>query len=153
EALDLQKSLAEKSPTVAGLKWERARTTNNLAAIMEVTQTVGQAVHVYRDALARIKQLADEHPSVPDYQSELAIVSLNFGLALVTEADIAFQEKDLVARDRLHHEASGFLDDAVAIYRRLIPPERLPQRPDYRQKLALAEGKRGIFLDKTGQME
>ena len=150
EALGLQQPLSEKSPTVAGLQWERARTTSNLAGTLVETQGPAQALPVYREAFDQFKRLADDYPSVPDYQNELAVVSFNLGSALIREAEKT-QDKD--ARDQLCKEASERLDLAVATYQRLIQPDRFPHRPDFRQKLALAERKHGILLDKTGQPE
>lgn len=151
-ALGLQKPLAEKSPTVAGLQWESARTTSNLAATLEQTQGVAQAIPVYREALARVKRLADDFPSVPDYQNELAVVSFNVGVALTREAN-RFVAKDPEAAKSLVKEASERFDDAVSTYRHLIQPERFPHRPDFRQRLAQAERKRAILLHEIGKRE
>jgi serine/threonine-protein kinase len=150
EALDVQKPLAEKSPTVAGLQWERARTTSNLAATLADTQGATQAIPVYREALAVLKRLADDFPSVPDYQNELAVVSFNLGEVLTKEADHQYaQSKDPQTVAPLVAQAGQQFEDAIAIYRRLIQPERFPRRPDFRQRLAQAEIRRGILLDKT----
>ena len=146
EALELQKPLAEKSPTVAGLQWERARTTSNLASTLVETQGPAQAVPVYREAFDQLKRLADDFPSVPDYQNELAIVSFNLGSTLLKQAGGGETQKDHDDADRLRNEASEPLDAAAVIYRNLIQPEKFPHRPDYRQKLAQAERKRGMLL-------
>src|SRR5262249_38958527 len=143
----------EKSPSVAGLQWERARTTNNLAAVLEQTQGVEQAIPVYREALAGFKRLSDDFPSVPDYQSERAVASFNLGGALIREADYKLRTKEGTAAEKLHNEAFERLDEAVAIYRNLIQPDRFPDRPDYREKFALAGLKQGILRDKTGHPE
>ena len=151
EALELQKPLAEKSPTVAGLQWEKARTTSNLASTLIETQGSAQAVPVYREALALFKRLADDFPSVPDYQNELAIVSFNLRV-------------DPAEAGRERRQGRGPRDRGPAAQRRIrAAPRRhgdlpepdsaraLPHRPDYRQKLAQAERKRGILLDSIGQ--
>jgi len=151
EALELQKPLAEKSPTVAGLQWERARTTSNLAGTLVETQGSAQAVPVYREALAQFQRLADDFPSVPDYQNELAIVSFNLGSTLLKQAGSVEKAGDHDAAARLRNEASEPLLAATEIYRSLIQPERFPYRPDYRQKLAQAERKRGMLLASIGQ--
>jgi serine/threonine-protein kinase len=149
QALELQSPLAEKSPTVAGLQWERARTTTNLAAALERTQGLEQAIPVYKLALGRFKQLADDFPSVPDYQNELAIVSLNLGLALRWEADK--QAGDPGFARQFADEAGVRIEDAVATYRRLIEPGRFPHRPDFRQRLGQADCRLGILLHKARQ--
>jgi serine/threonine-protein kinase len=149
-ALDLQKPLAERSPTVAGLQWERARTTSNLAATLEQTQGIAQALPVYQEARDALRRLADDFPSVPDYQSELAVVSFNLGAALLNAARDA-EPSDAELAARLRGEAAGPLDAAAATYRKLIRPERFPHRPDYRQRLAQAERKRGMLLASSGR--
>ncbi len=151
EALALQKALAEKSPTVAGLQWEKARTTSNLAGTLVETQGSAQAVPVYREARAQFQRLADDYPSVPDYQNELAIVSFNLGSTLLREAGSAEKAGDHNAASRLRSEAAEPLLAATQIYRTLIQPERFPHRPDYRLRLAQAERKRGILLASIGQ--
>ena len=105
---------------------------------------------VYHEALDQFQRLADDFPSVPDYQNELAMVSFNLGTTLIKEAE---KTEDKGAVERICQEASARLGEAVSVYRRLIQPERFPHRPDYLQKLALAEGKHGILLDKTHQNE
>jgi tetratricopeptide (TPR) repeat protein len=153
EALDLQKPLAEKSPTVAGLQWERARTTNNLAATLINTQGAAQAIPVFREALGSLKRLADDYPSVPDYQNELAIVAFNLGEALTREAGHRHAEtKDETAAAPLIALAAGQFDDAITIYRRLIQPERFPHRPGFTLRLAQAEIRRAILADKSGKL-
>jgi serine/threonine-protein kinase len=151
QALELQQPLADRSPTVAGLQWERARTTSNLAGTLLETQGAAQAIPVYRDALARLKQLADDFPSVPDYQNELAMASFNLGMALSLEA--SRHETDPAAPRPLITEAKARLDDAVAIYRRLIQPEQFPHRPDFRQRLAQAENRRAVLLNRSGSAQ
>jgi serine/threonine-protein kinase len=154
EALGFQQPLAERSPTVAGLQWELARTTGNLAASLERTQGMARAVPVYREALARIRRLADDYPSVPDYQNELAVVSFNLGLALT---QLATAEKgageDQAIVDQTAKEAEGCLEESIAIYRQLVQPERFPERPDFRQRLAQAACRRGILLFNSGRPE
>ncbi len=150
EALALQTPLAERSPTVAGLQWERARTTSNLAATLERTQGYAQAVPVYREAMARLKQLGDDFPSVPDYQNERAVVSFNLAMALTRLSEHLRAKSELDARAMLN-EANELLDQASAIYQALTAPDRFPHRPDYRQKLALAARKRGILLSQMGR--
>jgi tetratricopeptide (TPR) repeat protein len=151
EALALQKPLADKSPTVAGLQWERGRTTSNLAGVLERTQSPAQAVPVYREALAQFKRLADDFPSVPDYQNEMAIVASNLAIALQREANKL--SKDPAAAEPLLKEASERLADSAAIYRQLIQPDRFPHRPDYRQRLALVERRHGILLGVASKTE
>jgi serine/threonine-protein kinase len=152
KALGLLTPLAEKSPTVAGLQWERARTTSNLAGTVLTTQGAAQAIPVYRDALALLKQLADDFPSVPDYQSERAVVAFNLGLVLTHEAQHRLKEtQDSKAATLLFGQAEEQFNDALAVYQRLIRPERFPHRPDYKQRLAEAEGRLGMLLFETGR--
>ena len=151
EALELLKPLAENWPTVAGLQWERARTTSNLAGTLVETQGSAQAVPVYREARAQLKRLADDFPSVPDYQNELAIVSFNLGSTLMREAGSLESAGDHNAAARLRTEASEPLLAATEIYRSLIQPVRFPHRPDFRQRLAQAERKRAMLLATIGQ--
>jgi serine/threonine-protein kinase len=154
EALSLQKPLAEKSPTVAGLQWERARTMSNLAGVLQATQNRAQSFPVYREAFGQFKRLADDFPSVPDYQNEMAVVASNFAMALHDEAAAGGNDPEAAAR--LRTEASDRLADAALVYRQLIQPDRFPHRPDFRQKLALVERRHGIVLaaaSKTGEAE
>jgi serine/threonine-protein kinase len=148
EALGLQKTLAEKSPTVAGLQWERARTTSNLAGTLMNTQGAALAVPVYREALGLLKQLADDYPTVPDYQNELAVVSFNLGMLYIYQAEHQFAEtKDAQAAAPVFAQAREQIEGAIAIYRRLIQPERFPHRPDFTLRLAQAEIRRAILED------
>ncbi|HEV3165298.1 MAG TPA: serine/threonine-protein kinase [Isosphaeraceae bacterium] len=136
DALKIQDPLADQSPSVAGLQWERARSTSNLGTVLEGEKNLPDAEAAYRKALDGFKKLADGFPSVPDYQHEMAGVYANLG--------------SLLEKTGRSQEGEVNLRQAVAIYAKLA--ERYPHRPDYPQKLAEAERKLAILLKNDNRL-
>jgi tetratricopeptide (TPR) repeat protein len=128
EAIAILAELTEKSPTVAGLQWNLARSLSNLGAVFQSEQKGDEAEATYRKSLDRLRHLADDYPSVPDYQYELAVVYDNLGWALGS---------------KLPEQAEGDFRKALEIEAKLV--ERFPERPDYRRQLAATRRNLGIL--------
>ncbi|MCA1686833.1 MAG: hypothetical protein LC745_12865, partial [Planctomycetia bacterium] len=135
EALETQKALSDESPGVAGYRWAMARTQNNLGGSFEEAEPkdIPRAEGFYRTAIENFTKLATDFPSVPDYRSELAQALANLAYRKIAARNPALRDP---------RGALGDLARAVPLLESLV--SEYTQRPDYRQKLAIALTRRGF---------
>lgn len=133
DSVAIQDELAAKSPTVAGLQWERARSRANLGTTFAGLGQIQAGVDDLMKAQAIFESLASDYPAVPDYAVELA--SLRENLAIYLQ------------RLQKPIDAQASLDEAITGLKNLA--YRYPTRPDIRLRLARAERSRGLLLHGT----
>jgi serine/threonine-protein kinase len=149
DALQHQTALVDASPGVAGYQWELARTHSNLAAFYAgAKQRVDaplenwtESEKQYVASLDRLKKLADDFPTVPDYPSEEAVVYVNLSrLRMIMARAI----KDEAVSHKLGAASESDVKSAIALLDTLV--KQFPGRPDYRQRLGLAYYRLGQVL-------
>jgi len=141
EALNIQETLADESPSVASYRWALARTSSNLGSVLSTKRDDRAAREEghrrYDQAVNVLKKLADDFPSVPDYRHDLASASANFGMLQLNRREFA--------------RAETTLRGALTLLETLV--EQFPRRPDYRLQWAATHRMLGILLSRTQRPE
>jgi serine/threonine-protein kinase len=124
EALTSLSALAEASPGVPGPRWQLARSTNNLGALIRNDPSrAAEAEEVFRRAQRLLDALTAEFPRIPQYRLELAAVASNLGQIRWAGGRIA---EAITALKRSRDLLEGLTREFPAV-------------PEYQQKLAVAQ--------------
>jgi serine/threonine-protein kinase len=143
EAIALQRKLAGLYSSQPSYKAELAWFLNN-RAVLEMRSDPEAAKADLQDALKLGEELTRDHPLVPDYWRDYAAY-LRLSGQLALRDGLESDAKDAFSRS---HEA---LDQTIKIRRNLV--DAYPDRPEYRQRLALALNDLGAFERGLGHPE
>ncbi len=143
EAIRLQSTLTAEAPNQPAYRRELARSRNNLANINAVDEPKA-AIPEFEAAVAGFRGLVDDFPNVPDYRQELA-GALGGQVRLLVKTGKADESKPLV------REAEASLRKAIALRAKLVAD--VPDRPDYKARLALVRHDLAFLLLSDGQTD
>jgi tetratricopeptide (TPR) repeat protein len=142
QAVTLYEKVTADHPVVAEYQQGLATAYKNLGAFLrdearrqDGENAYGAVVAAYEKAATVLAKLAADHPTVPQYQADLATVH--------------FERSDLLQRAGRPGEAESTFLQGMAIQEKLVA--RFPDAPEYRERWAARLTERGDLLKAIGQ--